>query len=468
MKVINTKALVKFFLITILSWNIIYSFDYFNPNFFRQALSDRTFYFQYYFLLIKDILLFIFLIVSLTKFYNIKFFLKIIIITFLLISILTLAKLTFYRVGDLYLVQPFKNIFLSMSLIYVSQYISFKNFISSLKIVSVISLLTFFYQIFYMYPVQSYQLVQEKLIILEQWNSGFVSGRPIGSLGSPNSLGKFTAQILIIFLAYFYNDTKKNKETVNLLKYNDNLKFIIYNFTRVSILIFIIFFSQTISVIISLIVLFLINLFLNFKKLKISSIKTITLLLSLIAASCVILFYYPEIYSLYISRLENLYNFILLLKQEDLNTFISNESFTFRKFESINPGFGTFSERADDFALLKNCIQAGLFKIFLIGCNYRFDSVNIGVLNVILNFGLFISILIIYFLSVLLRTKLQNQLDPQQKIIDAIMKNIIIFFIVISFPSKIFEISVVNYIFFIMLGYYLNEFKIKNTKCVLF
>jgi hypothetical protein len=460
---ISTKAIVKYFLITIFSWNFIYTFDYFNPNYFRQALSDNTFYFQYYFLVIKDILLFIFLIISLTKFYNIKFFLKIIIITFLLISIITLAKIFVYEVGDLYIVLSFKNIFLPMSLIYVSQYISFKNFISSLKIVTVILFLIFFYQIFYMYPVQSYQSVQEKLIILEQWHSGFVSGRAIGSLGSPNSLGKFTAEILIIFLVYFYNNTKKNKETINLLKYNDNLKFIIYDFIIVSILIFIIFFSQTISVIISLIVLFLINLFLNFKKLKISSIKTITLLLSLIAASCVILFYYPEIYSQYISRLENLSNFIPLLKSVDVNTFFLDESFTFRKFESINPGFGTFSERADDFALLKNCIQDGLLQIFLIGCNLRFDSANIGALNVIFNFGLFIPILIIYFLSILLRTKLQNQLDPQQKIIDAIMKNIIIFFIVISFPSKIFEISVVNYIFFIMLGYFLNEFKKKNT-----
>jgi hypothetical protein len=460
---INTKALVKYFLIIIFSWNIIYSFDYFNPNYFRQALSDDTFYFQYYVIVIKDILLFTFLIISLNKFYNNKFFLKIIIITFLLIFIITLAKVIVYEVGDLYLVLPFKNIFLPMSLIYVSQYISFKNFISSLKIVTVILFLIFFYQIFYMYPVQSYQSVQEKLIILEQWHSGFVSGRAIGSLGSPNSLGKFTAEILIIFLVYFYNNTKKNKETFNLLKYNDNLKFIIYNFIILSILIFIILFSQTISVIISLIGIFLINLFLKFKKLKISSIKTITLLLSFIAAFCVILFYYPEIYSLYISRLENLNNFIPLLKSIDFNTFLLDKSFTFRKFESINPGFGTFAERADDFTLLKNCIQDVLLKIFLIGCNFRYDSANIGLLNIILNFGLFIFILIIYFLSILLRTKLQNQLNPQEKKIDDIMKNIIIFYIIISFPSKIFEISIVNYIFFITLGYFLNKFNKKNT-----
>ena len=464
---INTKSLVKYFLITIFSWNIIYCFDYFNPNYFRQALSDDTFYFQYYFLVIKDLLLFIFLIISLSKFYNNIFFLKIIIITFLLISIITLLKIFFYRIGDLYLALPFKNIFLPMSLIYVSQYISFKNFISIIKIVTVILFLTFFYQIFYMYPVQSYQSVQEKLIILEQWHSGFVSGRAIGSLGSPNSLGKFTAEILLVFLAYIHNNSKKNKKTMNLLKYNDNLKSIIFDFIILSILIFIIFFSQTISVIISLICLFLINLFFNFKKLKISSIKTITLLLSFIAASCVILFYYPEIYSLYISRLDNLSNFIPLLKSIDFNNFILDKNFSFREFESINPGFGTFSERFDDFTLLKNCFQNDLFKVFLFGCNYRFDSANIGVVNFILNFGFFTFILIIYFLSTLLRTKLQNQLDPQQKLIDNIMKNIIIFFIIISFPSKIFEISIVNYIFFIMLGYFLNDLKKKNTKCTL-
>jgi hypothetical protein len=310
--------------------------------------------------------------------------------------------------------------------------------------------------------------VQEKLIILEQWHSGFVSGRAIGSLGSPNSLGKFTAEILLIFLAYIYNNSKKNKKTINLLKYNDNVKSIIFDFIILSILIFIIFFSQTISVIISLIGVFLINLFLNFKKLKLSSIKTITLLFSFIAASCVILFYYPEIYSLYISRLDNLSNFIPLLKSIDFNNYILDKSFSFRQFESINPGFGTFSERFDDFTLLKNCFQNDLLKVFLFGCNYRFDSANIGVVNLILNFGFFTFILIIYFLSTLLRTKLQNQLDPQQKLIDNIMKNIIIFFIIISFPSKIFEISIVNYIFFIMLGYFLNDFKIKNTKCTLF
>jgi len=464
---IYTKALVKVFIIIIFSWNIIYSFDYFNPNYFRQALSDDTFYFQYYFLIIKDILLFIFLIISLTKFYNIKLFLIIIITTFLLISIITLAKVIFYNVGDLYLVLPFKNIFLPMSLIYISQYISFKNFISSLKIVSVILCLVFFYQIFYMYPVQSYQSVQDKLIILEQWHPGFLSGRATGSLGSPNSLGKFTAEILIIFLAYFYNNTQKNKESINLFKYNDNFKFIISYFIIFSILIFIILFSQTISVIISLIILLLINLFLNFKKLKICLTKIITLLLSFIIVLYIILINYPEIFSLYISRLDNLTNFLQLLKSVDIHTFVLDKSFTFRKFESINPGYGTFSERLDDFTLVKKCIQNDLLKIFLFGCNFRFDSANIGVSNFILNFGLFAFILIIYFLSILLLTKLQNQLDPQQKIIDVIMKNIIIFFIILSFPSKIFEISIVNYIFFIMLGYFLNESKIKNTKCVL-
>jgi hypothetical protein len=186
-------------------------------------------------------------------------------------------------------------------------------------------------------------------------------------------------------------------------------------------------------------------------------------LLSFIAAFCIILFYYPEIYILYISRLENLNNFIPLLKSIDFNTFLLDKSFTFRKFESINPGFGTFAERADDFTLLKNCIQDVLLKIFLIGCNFRYDSANIGLLNIILNFGLFIFILIIYFLSILLRTKLQNQLDPQEKKIDDIIKNIIIFYIIISFPSKIFEISIVNYIFFITLGYFLNKFNKKNT-----
>lgn len=117
---INPKTIVKYFLVIIFSWNILYSFDYFNPNYFRQALSDDTFYFQYYFLVIKDVLLLIFLIISLSKFYNNNFFLKIIIITFLLISIITLLKVFFYRIGDLYLVLPYKNIFLPMSLIYVS------------------------------------------------------------------------------------------------------------------------------------------------------------------------------------------------------------------------------------------------------------------------------------------------------------------------------------------------------------
>ena len=462
----SKKNLIKYFLLIIFSWNIIYSFDYFNPNYFRQILSDNTFYLQYYFIVIKDLLILIFFSISIYKFYNNKLFLKIIIITFLIIFITTLLKLIFYRNGDLYIVLPFKNIFLPMSLIYVSQYISFKNFISIFKIVSVILFLTFFYQIFYMYPVQSYLSVQEKLITLEQWHSGFVSGRPIGSLGSPNSLGKFTAEILIIFLVYFYNNTKKNNQTVNFLKYYDNLKSIIFDFIILSILIFIILFSQTISVVVSLICVFLINIFLNFKKLKISSIKIITLLLSFIAASCLILFYYPQVYSVYISRLENLYTFILQVEPHLQDNVISNPTdqiLTLRKIEEVNQGLGTYAERFTDFIFVINCFQNDILKFFLFGCNYRFDSANLGILNVILNFGFFIFILIIYFLSNLLRTKLQKQLDPQRKIIGTIMKNIIIFFIIISFPSKIFEISIINYIFFIMLGYFLNEFKLKKN-----
>jgi len=457
------KIFIYLFVITIFLGKSFYSINFLNPNYYTHFL-DTDYYkdlslnfslIKFILLIIKDFLLFFFLIYSFFVIKN-KIFSYIIIIFFSYFFLIHLLKFLLFDNLDIYSLISFKNIFLPISLIYVSFYINFKEFISLIKILSCLLFLFVIFQYLFFYPDFDQTLSSDEKIefFTNNWITGFISGRPIGFFDSPNTLGKFSASVLVIFI------------TLLILTKKQNIYSYKFYFMYLSMLFILIILSQTIAVIfgLSILAFFILTFLLINKKIIENFNKILLIFLSLLTAIILTSFFFPEYIIFYFKRIDLLIRF-LFDYLPSLNNLFKN--FDVTQAQSFNNGFGTYSERFNDLILLKNCLTNNTFSFFFIGCKIRYDSANLGIINFILSYGLISLMMFLFFIIKIINLNFKFKILPVNEIyqIKLVTINISLLFFIISFFSKIIEIGVVNYIFYILIGFNLYKFSIlKNNE----
>ena len=435
------------FLSYLLISKFYYNFYEFNLNY--NILSYKNFLIIFF----KEFLIIFFIIFALKKIDKeiLKDYFKFLSFIYFAVIFIILIKFVIYDFIDQSYLVVIKNLILPSTLIFLPFFISFDFFIKILKFVILILGLLLIFQIFYIYPdTQNLSLI-EKNDLLSGYYPGFISGRAIGFFGSPNSLAKFAAlSLIIIFFNEYY---------INVKKYN-----FIFNYRNlINILIFFIltlaiYYAQTISVYLALTGLFFFNLIFAvvFNKRNKTKLLFITFLIILFLIICyllnkdIILFLYNRIYDFveFISYISN-------LSFDNLVNFSVNEA------TDIKDSYGTFAERFYDFTLFYKCFQNNMISAILIGCNYRYDTSNIGYLNLFMNYGILFIVILFSFLSYLIvshskivKRRYFNSIKSKTIFYTSI--NLFVFILFLTFPSKIIEISVVNYLIFIILGYFLK------------
>lgn len=457
------KIFFNLFIITIFLGKSFYIINSLNPNYYShfldidhfKDLSLNFFLIKFILLITKDFLLLFFLIYSFSVIKN-KIFSYIIIFFFSYFFLIYLLKFLLFDNLDIHSLISFKNIFLPISLIYVSFYINFKEFISLIKILCILLFLFVIFQFLLFYPDFDHALSSDKKIefLENNWITGFISGRPIGFFDSPNTLGKFSVSVLVIFITLLL---LTNKKSIYSCK-----NFFFYLLT----LFILIILSQTISVIFGLIIIafFILFYLLINKKIIENFTKIFLIFLSLLMAIMFVAFCFPEYIVFYLKRFDLLIRFLFNYLPSLNNIF---EDFNLTQAVSVNVGYGTYSERFNDLILLKNCFENNTFSFFFIGCNIRYDSANIGIANFLLNHGLISLIMFLFFTIKIINLNFKLKIPSTNEIyqIKLVTLNISLLFFFISFFSKIIEISVVNYIFYILIGFNLYKFSIlKNNE----
>jgi hypothetical protein len=232
---------------------------------------------------------------------------------------------------------------------------------------------------------------------------------------------------------------------------NSQIKFFIYFL----ILLISLYYSMTISTILSLFAIILFSLFLK----NISKIFFFYIFFFFIT----LIFFYFNYYIVVkiLSRLEDLFQFI-----QYLNSLTQSEllNLTTEDVEKIKSSYGTYVARLNDLKTFIKCYQVNLLGLLFFGCPHGYDYTNLGYVNLFLDFGVFPTLIFLFYIIKITITGYKvfqnsNKSNIEFNIIYVTFCLIVSFFFLFNFISKIIEISVINYLVFIIYGYLLKHLR---------